>query len=197
MNRISLRYVLLTVTVFALLVWATALNIPHSFAPGEVISSAQVNENFTAVEAAVTALEAQLATVPAGSVVRTSNLLVNSNAATWVPFDFLQFGTSEMRDEVEPTRLVVPADGIYLASARVAWEANSDGRRSLSVSQNGVHRMSDDRSAAGVSSNSVSGLLRLNAEDYLEVRVYQDSGVALNLHGSSPVLQAVWVAPIP
>lgn len=56
MNQI--RYVLLTITLVALVgVSALALNVPNSFVSGDVISAAEMNANFAAVEAAVTALE--------------------------------------------------------------------------------------------------------------------------------------------
>lgn len=56
MNQV--RYVLLTITLVALVgVSALALNVPNSFVSGDVISAAEMNANFAAVEAAVTALE--------------------------------------------------------------------------------------------------------------------------------------------
>lgn len=59
MKHFSLRYVLPTVTVFAVVVWAAALSIPNAFEAGNVIRAAEMNENFTAVATAVSALEAQ------------------------------------------------------------------------------------------------------------------------------------------
>lgn len=55
----QLRYVLLVVTVVALVgVSALALTVPNTFVSGEVISAAEMNANFSAVEAAVAALQA-------------------------------------------------------------------------------------------------------------------------------------------
>ncbi len=57
MNQV--RYVLLMITLVALVgVSALALDVPNTFVSGDVISAAEMNANFTAVEAAVTALEA-------------------------------------------------------------------------------------------------------------------------------------------
>lgn len=68
MNQI--RYVLLAITIIALVgVSALALSIPNTFAPGEVISAAEMNANFAAVEAAVTALEAAVAVLEASQPV--------------------------------------------------------------------------------------------------------------------------------
>ena len=54
----QLRYVLLVITVVAMVgVSALALTVPNTFVSGEVISAAEMNANFAAVQAAVTALE--------------------------------------------------------------------------------------------------------------------------------------------
>lgn len=58
----QLRYVLLVITVVALVgVSAFALDVPNTFASGEVISAAEMNANFAAIEVAVTALEVEVA----------------------------------------------------------------------------------------------------------------------------------------
>jgi len=55
----QVRYVLLMITLVALVgVSALALDVPNTFVSGDVISAAEMNANFAAVEAAVTALEA-------------------------------------------------------------------------------------------------------------------------------------------
>ena len=56
MNQV--RYVLLMITLVALVgVSALALDVPHTFVSGDVISAAEMNANFAAVEAAVAALQ--------------------------------------------------------------------------------------------------------------------------------------------
>ena len=55
----QLRYVLLAVTLVVLVgVSAVAVNVPNAFVAGETISASEMNANFAALEAAVTALEA-------------------------------------------------------------------------------------------------------------------------------------------
>lgn len=72
------RYVLLVITVVALVgVSALALDVPHSFAGGDVISAAEMNANFAAIEAAVSALEASQPVVAHGRST-TSNVPVTS-----------------------------------------------------------------------------------------------------------------------
>lgn len=68
MNQV--RYVLLMITLIALVgVSALALDVPNTFVSGDVISAAEMNANFAAVEAAVTALETQVAEAQAAQPV--------------------------------------------------------------------------------------------------------------------------------
>jgi hypothetical protein len=99
-----LRYVLLVITTLALVgVSAMALNVPNTFVSGEVIGAAAMNANFTAVETAVSSLEAQLA----GLVVaqpRVAHVKVDSI----VPVD-----TVEMADVVV-VEIDAPAAGVVI-----------------------------------------------------------------------------------
>jgi hypothetical protein len=66
----QVRYVLLMITLVALVgVSALALDVPNTFVSGDVISAAEMNANFAAVEAAVSALEAQVAEAQAAQPV--------------------------------------------------------------------------------------------------------------------------------
>jgi hypothetical protein len=49
MQRFQLRYKLLVVTVLALTVWGTAVNLPFTFQAGEVISAEQMNQTLAAL----------------------------------------------------------------------------------------------------------------------------------------------------
>jgi hypothetical protein len=191
----DVKYVLLVVTAMALLLWASAVTVPNAFVAGEVISAAEMNANFDAVAAAISELEATVAaTRPAASVVRQS-LDVASNDPSWVPFGFTLFASSGMVDPAEPTRVTVPVDGIYLIATRVSWSNNVDGRRSATVFVNDSTMMSDQRVASGPSSNAVSGLRRLSAGDYVELRLFQNSGVDVNVN--SAYLDVTWLGPAP
>lgn len=189
------KYVLLVLTGMALLLWASALNVPHAFVAGEVISAAEMNANFDAVAAAVSALEATIAaTKPSASTVG-DNFTVASQTQTYVPFGYTAFSTGGLFDPAEPTRVTVPVDGIYLVAIRAAWSNNTVGRRTASVYINDGHFMSDTRLASGPSSTAVSGLRRLSAGDHIEVILWQDSGVDVNVHRA--VLDVTWLGPSP
>jgi len=84
----QVRYVLLVITVVALVgVSALALTVPNTFVSGEVISAAEMNQNFAAVNTAVSALESQLAALQAAQPVVAHakvDLAVGVNTATMV-----------------------------------------------------------------------------------------------------------------
>ena len=105
----QLRYVLLVVTLFALVgVSALALNVPNTFVSGEVISAAEMNANFAAVEAAVTALESQVAALQAAQPV-VAHAKHDFNAS------FTGFTTDAM--DLVVVDIVVPAPGVVVVEA--------------------------------------------------------------------------------
>ena len=52
------KYLFIAIVVIVLGIWAAAVSIPNTLNPGDVISSSQLNENFTALKTAIDALEA-------------------------------------------------------------------------------------------------------------------------------------------
>ena len=119
MNQV--RYVLLMITLVALVgVSALALDVPNPFVSGDVISAAEMNANFAAVEAAVTALEAQVAEAQAAQPVVAHTKVdgeITVNSATMV--------------DVAVVSIDAPAAGVVLvqftAQARFAGTLSTNG----------------------------------------------------------------------
>ena len=100
MNQI--RYVLLTITLVALVgVSALALNVPNSFVSGDVISAAEMNANFAAVEAAVTALENAQPIVAHGRAAGSLNFVTATTEA----------------EDIVTVSLTAPAAGVVVVQA--------------------------------------------------------------------------------
>jgi hypothetical protein len=105
----QLRYVLLVVTLMVLVgVSALALDVPHAFVAGELVSAAEMNANFAAVAAAVTALEAEVATL------RTQRPVVAHASVAGLVFVTGQTGVAM---DLVSVQITVPATGYVVVEA--------------------------------------------------------------------------------
>lgn len=112
----QLRYVLLTVTLVVLIgVSAVAVNVPNAFVAGETISASEMNANFAALEAAITALEAAQPVVAHAK----RDFAVNFQAATTEAVDLVL------------VELTVPAAGVVVVEAamQTAFNGTTDPNR--------------------------------------------------------------------
>jgi len=83
-----------------------------------------------------------------------------------------------------PTRLYARETGLYLLESPVEWISNPTGRRYSVFDKNGVIVLPPSNHQAVSTGNtgySHSRTLSLSAGDYVEVTVFQDSGVAINV----------------
>jgi hypothetical protein len=114
---------------------------------------------------------------------------IPSNTETLLPLAQVSLDSGGFRG-TDPTRLTVPAGaaGIYLVIGRGVFSAGPAGARLAGFRLNGgpilgLTRL--DNSAAPVSV-VVTEIASLQEGDYLEMRMYQESGTVLNAFGSSP-----------
>lgn len=89
----------------------------------------------------------------------------------------------------DPSRFTVPTggDGLYFVEAQVQFAASATGIRSTRIFVNGSLVAQNDIPAGTTAALSfqVIALLSLVAADYVEIKVYQSSGGALDVNGSS------------
>lgn len=90
---------------------------------------------------------------------------------------------------VNPERITVDRPGWYAITAGISWAPNATGIRQLAIRLNGATSLALSAvqavTAVGVATQqSVSRVTYLSAGDYLEMRVYQDSGGALDAEDS-------------
>jgi hypothetical protein len=93
----------------------------------------------------------------------------------------------------------VVTPGLWLFSARANWASNATGVRDIQMQlNNGIIAESSGPSngdPGGQGRNSISWVGRLNANDVLQVTVFQTSGGALNfVSGGSTGFSAAWIA---
>lgn len=89
-----------------------------------------------------------------------------------------------MHDGANPTRITIPKAGYYLVSGAVIMTANVTGTRFLGVRKNGAGNLlvADQESPAHGQTVAIncSNILKFAANDYIELMVFQNSGVAVN-----------------
>lgn len=149
--------------------------------------------------------------IPAVHVTRnTGDQLIANNTQTTLGFTAERYDTANMHSNTSNTgRLTAPVDGIYAVNASFVWGiqgAFPSGERSVILRKNGTievaadQRDADTAPAGGVTVN-LTIMLRLAAGDFIEARVFQDSGGTRDIRDlggeSSPEFSMTWLAPGP
>jgi hypothetical protein len=82
------------------------------------------------------------------------------------------------------SRLTVPVPGVYSIGGYVPWAANGTGDRDAEIQLNGSTTLvKDNRAATGTGTTDMNVRVQkdLFADDYVELKVTQTSGGALNV----------------
>jgi hypothetical protein len=144
---------------------------------------------------------AKVGAIPCAKVRETSTLYVGSGgSAAAIPFHTVDFNVGSVYAASAPTRLTAPVSGKYLVIANVAWQANPLGNRIVYLARNSAwFAKSTNSGASGTYApvQAVQGVCQLNAGDYVEVWVWQDSGSILTANEPSalPSFSMNWIAP--
>jgi hypothetical protein len=99
------------------------------------------------------------------------------------------------------SRVTAPHTGVYQVSAGIVWTINATGTRFLGLRVNGNDNLyfaaSRVPGLADIPEQSVSTLVKLNANDYVEAVVSQNSGSAFQVDGNflRQHLAMHWVGP--
>lgn len=135
---------------------------------------------------AETATDAHKAT-PACRVYNDVNQSIADDTETLLTFNKERYDTDAVHDvAINNSRLTCKTAGKYLITANVTWGHNASGTRSLRIFLNGntlIASSQDQPSSVAAYSNaqSVATVYQLNANDYVEMKVKQTSGVALDI----------------
>lgn len=145
---------------------------------------------------------AKISQIPAARVTSSVNTTVPSGAFTAIPMNTERFDAMNMhRTDADTSRLTATTAGIYMVSANVTWAPNGTGARELNVRKNGatiVARVVQPGDAVNTADQSATTLVQLNAGDFVEIVVRQNSGAPLGVATAddySPLLSAAWMAP--
>jgi hypothetical protein len=123
-------------------------------------------------------------------VLNTNGQSINTATFTAINYPSESWDTSNMHSNVtNNTRITVPINGYYRATATLGFEANSTGSRILTFRVNGDvtdrYGYFSVPALSGSLSNYITttAVFNLNANDYIEVYAYQNSGVTLDTQG--------------
>jgi hypothetical protein len=135
---------------------------------------------------------------------------IANNTATFLNFNSERYDTAGMHSNTTNiSRLTAPVAGIYAVNISFLWGSQGafpSGERRATLFKNGTTEVGfDKRDADTAQSGAVSvnftTMLRLAAGDFVEARVFQDSGgtrTIRNLGGeSSPEFSMTWLTPGP
>lgn len=148
-----------------------------AFNSGQTLPSATLEGRIVAIEA--------LKAPPLIIVRQSVGTPITNGAWVGIPFDFEETDTGNWHSTTANTSRITPPAGWYHVDAAVAYSGNATGLRAARLQVNGF--VSTGRSTwltpapAGFATTiPVSGLLRLNGIDFVELYTYQGSGATLN-----------------
>jgi len=123
-------------------------------------------------------------------VTHSVNQSIADNTETALAFDTEIFDTDTIHDNVtNNSRLTCKTAGKYLIIGEAVFASNTTGHRRIVLYLNGTTQFAiqrwDNSQGVGVEM-VVTCLFNLAVNDYVELRVYQNSGGALNALASSP-----------
>jgi uncharacterized protein YjbI with pentapeptide repeats len=151
-----------------------------------------------------TVAPSNLAVIPSARVRRTTSQSIPSGSFNAIQLTSETWDNGGLHSNVNNTRLTAPIDGVYLITANVFWAANTTGRRDLGIAVNGGFVAFDARPATSAVSEvplAVTTTYLLEAGDFVEAKVEQTSGGALNLDAgsggseTSPEVSMTWLGP--
>ena len=132
--------------------------------------------------------------------IRNANISVANNTITAVQFNVNVFDTDGIHStSVTPERFVIQTGGIYTGCATIQFAANATGLRRVQLRKNGLDTFAEATNlgnSANENTLNAPFLLDFVEGDYIEVRVWQSSGAALNVLYTNPLSPVFWLAAV-
>lgn len=118
-------------------------------------------------------------------VYNSANQSINHMTATTLLFDSERYDTDDIHSTIANTsRLTCKTAGKYVVTGNVAWDTNAAGFRLVYIRHNvsaSIAQIQNTPLAAHYTEVVVSTIFDFAVNEYVELRVYQDSGGALNI----------------
>jgi hypothetical protein len=129
-----------------------------------------------------------LAVVPSAKVLRNTPQSLTSGSLDVISWNLENRDNAGLFDPATPTKITAPIAGLWLCEAQIRWTSNATGTRLLILSTNGSGSVENDRPASATpwnSAQSVFGVFRLTAGQFIQVEALQNSGGALDVLGDA------------
>lgn len=128
----------------------------------------------------------------------TAQSIANGSSTEYITFDTEDFDTDGMFAP-SSTTITVVTSGLYIIAAYNLFVANANGIRSLLVERNGSTIYDDDApgNASSGTTQTAFTVMSLSAGDTMRLRMYQNSGGALNTNATfaSSWLSLIYMSP--
>ena len=125
---------------------------------------------------------------------------ITTGTTTTLNFNTENYDTDSIHDTVtDNDRMTAPTIGKYLAIATVEWAANGTGSRYVSIRNQVPTIISEvwlpNNGGSDVLNMQVACIVNLAANDWVNVRVFQNSGGDLDIATSNPLplFELVWL----
>ena len=119
---------------------------------------------------------------------KSADQTISNNTLTTLTFDSEDFDTNSYHSLVTNTeRLTVPSTGYYLVNFQVMFGTNGSGFREMGLFKNGT-RLNYTKgffTNGNEAINVFNLMVSMTAADYLEIKVYQNSGGNLAVYGDT------------
>lgn len=134
---------------------------------------------------------------PGCQAYNSANISIPDNTETGITLDTEVFDPFGMHSTtVNPGRVTAPTPGWYALATNVGFASNAAGVRTVRLYKNGVTMLASTTAnpVTGMTHQStLSTVVYLAADDYVEVRVVQTSGGALDIVSTAPRTPALSV----
>lgn len=135
---------------------------------------------------------------PQARIFNNANQSIPNNTATTLTFNTTHYDfqtTSPQFVIGQPTRLTVQSTGLYAIGCNVEFAANATGIRQVELFVQGSTIIASDKRnacSAGTTRISLNTHYRMFSTTFVEVRVLQDSGGALNVNFTNQYSPEFW-----
>lgn len=126
------------------------------------------------------------------NVTRASSQSISNATWTLITYTTETFDTDGYWSAGSPTKLIIPETGYYLVGCITKFAANANNEPEIMIYINGstpATRVTGGTRPTGHSQLNISVVNAYTKNDYLEAKVYQNSGGALNVENST-----FWIA---